>query len=206
MNKTSFLSVYGPAWMEGVSKAHILKSFEKTGVYPFNAAAIHPEQMAPSLEHSTWGNLPLPVPSPVKDLMHVHNQLIIRMMTHVVGLMIHRTQRCILGGGMIHMMIMREGVTMMTASWLIRHCKHDAHTPPHQCYPLHIRVQEHKLSATSKIQCPSPHPQGSSCPPHLYNQHLFFLPMCTEGCLNFPWSTGASQGMMIIHPKPKPCF
>ena len=75
MNKTSFLSVYGPAWTEGVSKAHILKSFKKTGVYPFNAAAIQPEQMAPSFKHSTQGNLPLPVPSPVKHLMHFHNQL-----------------------------------------------------------------------------------------------------------------------------------
>ena len=75
LNKTSFLSVFGLAWMEAVAPAHIITSFCVTGVYPVNPSVISPTQLTPSIEHLTHSNLPLPVTSPVKQTMHFHSQL-----------------------------------------------------------------------------------------------------------------------------------
>ncbi|KAF8316232.1 uncharacterized protein EI90DRAFT_3134637 [Cantharellus anzutake] len=65
--------------MEAVNSTHIITSFQVTGVYPVNPSVIHPEQLAPSIEHSTRGDLPLPVTSPVKHIMHFHGQLMARV-------------------------------------------------------------------------------------------------------------------------------
>jgi hypothetical protein len=42
LNKTSFLSVFGLAWLDSVTKAHIITSFHVTGVYPPDSTVIHP--------------------------------------------------------------------------------------------------------------------------------------------------------------------
>ncbi|KAF8332115.1 uncharacterized protein EI90DRAFT_3056627, partial [Cantharellus anzutake] len=66
---TSFLSVFGSAWLDSITEAHIMTSFHVTGVYPFDPTVIHPCQLAPSIEHSTHADLPLPVTSPVKRMI-----------------------------------------------------------------------------------------------------------------------------------------
>ena len=65
VTKKSFLLVLGNAWEHAITSTHIITSFCVTGVYPPDATVIRPEQLAPSIEHSTAGDLPLPVLSPV---------------------------------------------------------------------------------------------------------------------------------------------
>ncbi|KAF9515789.1 hypothetical protein BS47DRAFT_1360752 [Hydnum rufescens UP504] len=66
LDKDTFLQVYGAAHVQALMEETILSSFAKTGIWPFNPDVISPEQLAPSIEHSTSAQLPLPVPSPIK--------------------------------------------------------------------------------------------------------------------------------------------
>ena len=65
VTKKSFLLVLGNAWERAITSTHIITSFCVTSVYPPDVTVIRPEQLAPSIEHSTAGDLPLPVLSPV---------------------------------------------------------------------------------------------------------------------------------------------
>lgn len=75
LTKYDFLSVFAQAYEEAMTVENRIKSFSKTGVVPFDPTVIRPEQMAPSIPHSTRGSLPLPLPSPVKRMMKAHHQL-----------------------------------------------------------------------------------------------------------------------------------
>ncbi|KIK74541.1 hypothetical protein PAXRUDRAFT_40352, partial [Paxillus rubicundulus Ve08.2h10] len=72
--KSNFISVYSKAHREALTPENIHAAFCKTGVWPFNPNVVTAEMMAPSLETSSSGHLPLPQPSPVWAVMGVIRQ------------------------------------------------------------------------------------------------------------------------------------
>ena len=70
-----FLEVYGAAHIEAFTEVNILASFKKTGIHPFNPSVISAHQMEPSTTSSTCGTLPIPLPSPVKKVVAIINDM-----------------------------------------------------------------------------------------------------------------------------------
>jgi hypothetical protein len=73
IDKTNFLEIHGAAHIKTLTPETIKMAFEKTGVFPFNLSVVTAEMMAPSLESSYRGRLPLAPSTPVKvitDLLH----------------------------------------------------------------------------------------------------------------------------------------
>ncbi|KIK82136.1 hypothetical protein PAXRUDRAFT_154461, partial [Paxillus rubicundulus Ve08.2h10] len=66
VTKQTFISVYGKAHQKVLTPELIRTAFAATGVWPFNPDIVMKEMMAPSLETSSQGCLPLPVPGPVR--------------------------------------------------------------------------------------------------------------------------------------------
>lgn len=74
--KTAWLSVWTEAFLEAMKESSIVASFRATGVVPFNPNVVTPNMMAPSIPHSSHGELPLPLASPVKKLIRYHHTLL----------------------------------------------------------------------------------------------------------------------------------
>ena len=68
VTKENFISVYGRAHRKALTADTIKAAFKKTGVWPWNPDVITEKMMAPSLETSLEGRLPLPQPSPVRAI------------------------------------------------------------------------------------------------------------------------------------------
>lgn len=51
--KESFLRIFGPVYKEVFTQIHILKAFEKTGLWPVNPNVVTDDMLAPSQEYST---------------------------------------------------------------------------------------------------------------------------------------------------------
>jgi hypothetical protein len=64
--KSNFLAVYAEAHTETLTEANIKAVFRKTGVIPLNHDVVTEDMMAPSLESSSQGTLPIQQSSPVK--------------------------------------------------------------------------------------------------------------------------------------------
>ena len=74
--KTAWLSVWTEAFLEAMKESSIKALFRATGVVPFNPDVVTPNMMAPSVPHSSHGELPLPLASPVKKLIKYHHTII----------------------------------------------------------------------------------------------------------------------------------
>src|SRR5271170_6104382 len=59
-----------------MKESTIVASFRKTGVVPFDPTVITPNMMAPSIRHSSHGELPLPLTSPVRKLIRHHHAIL----------------------------------------------------------------------------------------------------------------------------------
>ena len=66
MTKSNFLAIYGTAHIKALTPGNIVAAFKKTGVVPFNPDVVTEQTMAPSLEMTCHGTLPLRQPSPVR--------------------------------------------------------------------------------------------------------------------------------------------
>ncbi|KAF8239052.1 hypothetical protein L208DRAFT_1152642, partial [Tricholoma matsutake] len=65
ISKTNFLAIYGAVHKWALTPANVKMAFEKTGVWLFNHDVVAPAMMAPSLETSCRGHLPVPPGTPV---------------------------------------------------------------------------------------------------------------------------------------------
>ena len=74
ITKSNFISIYSRAHCRALTPENIRAAFKKTGVWPFNPNVITEEAMAPSIESSSNGSLPLPQPSPVRALTQAIHQ------------------------------------------------------------------------------------------------------------------------------------
>lgn len=79
VKKTNFLTVYGEAHVKALTPDLIRAAFKKAGVVPFNRSIVTQEMMAPSLESSSRGTLPLQPPSPIRAITQL---LINKVATH----------------------------------------------------------------------------------------------------------------------------
>lgn len=68
VSKRNFVTIYGRAHRHVLTQDLVRTAFKKTGVWPFNANLVTKQMMAPSLETSSQGHLPLPQPSPVRAI------------------------------------------------------------------------------------------------------------------------------------------
>ena len=68
VDKTNFLAIYAEAHLKTLISKNIKSAFRKTGVIPLNPDVITEPMMAPSLETSIHGTLPIEQPSPVKTM------------------------------------------------------------------------------------------------------------------------------------------
>jgi hypothetical protein len=69
--KTNFLAIYGAAHIHALTLQTIKMAFKKMGVWPFNPNVVTSEMMAPSLEMTCRGHLPLMPATPVHVVSHV---------------------------------------------------------------------------------------------------------------------------------------
>ena len=75
VTKENFLAVYGAAHVKALTHKNIRAVFRKTGVAPFNPDVVTMAMLAPSMETSCYGSLPLVQPSPVRRVAAIFNQL-----------------------------------------------------------------------------------------------------------------------------------
>jgi hypothetical protein len=68
VNKTNFLSVYAKAHIQTLTVENIKMAFCKTGLVPFNPDVVTEEMMAPSIESSSHGSLPIIQSSPIRSM------------------------------------------------------------------------------------------------------------------------------------------
>ena len=68
VTKQNFVTIYGRAHQHVLTPELVKTAFRKTGVWPFSTDVVTKGMMAPSLETSSHGHLPLPQPSPVLAL------------------------------------------------------------------------------------------------------------------------------------------
>jgi hypothetical protein len=68
VDKTNFLAIYAEAHLKTLISENIRSAFRKTGVIPLNPNVITEAMMAPSLETSIRGTLPIELPSPIKTM------------------------------------------------------------------------------------------------------------------------------------------
>jgi hypothetical protein len=73
VNKEDFVKVWGGAFLKAFTEENIRSAFKKTGIWPYNADVISPEQMKPAEATSTQSTFPLPQTSPVRAVMVAFN-------------------------------------------------------------------------------------------------------------------------------------
>ncbi|KIK84754.1 hypothetical protein PAXRUDRAFT_88313, partial [Paxillus rubicundulus Ve08.2h10] len=66
ITKANFISIYEKAHQKALTPENDHLAFKQTGVWPLNPDVVTGEMMASSLETSSHGQLPLPLPSPVR--------------------------------------------------------------------------------------------------------------------------------------------
>ena len=74
ITKSNFISIYSRAHRRALTPENICTAFKKMGVWPFNPNVVTKEAMAPSIESSSSGSLPLLQPSPVRALTQAIHQ------------------------------------------------------------------------------------------------------------------------------------
>ena len=74
VTKANFILIYSRAHRKALTPENIKAAFRKTGACPFNPDVVTKDMMAPSLEMSSKGSLPLPLASPVKVLTNAIRQ------------------------------------------------------------------------------------------------------------------------------------
>jgi hypothetical protein len=75
VSKTNFLKIYAPAHIRAFTDSNIRAAFRKTGLVPFDPTVITTEMMAPSIETSCEGSLPLVPSTPIRYINNVFRQL-----------------------------------------------------------------------------------------------------------------------------------
>ncbi|KAF7347280.1 HTH CENPB-type domain-containing protein [Mycena venus] len=73
VTKENFLAIYGAAHVRALTAETIKAAFRKTGLWPFNREVVTEAMMAPSLETSVRGHLPVAPSTPVRvmtDLLY----------------------------------------------------------------------------------------------------------------------------------------
>jgi 5-formyltetrahydrofolate cyclo-ligase len=73
VTKENFLAIYGAAHVRALMAETIKAAFRKTGLWPFNREVVTEAMMAPSLETSVRGHLPVAPSTPVRvmtDLLY----------------------------------------------------------------------------------------------------------------------------------------
>jgi hypothetical protein len=60
LSKSDFVEVWGDAYLRAFTLELVKKSFEATGILPYNPGIIQPGQMKPSEAISTHASFPLP--------------------------------------------------------------------------------------------------------------------------------------------------
>jgi DDE superfamily endonuclease len=75
VSKTNFLAIYGKAHIRAFTPENIKAAFRKTGVVPLNRNVVTDAMMAPSLETSCEGNLPLTMSTPIRYINNVFHEL-----------------------------------------------------------------------------------------------------------------------------------
>jgi hypothetical protein len=75
VDKTNFLQIYGAAHIRALTPTNIKATFRKTGVWPFNCGIVMPAMMAPSLETSCRGHLPVTPATPVRVMTDLIRQI-----------------------------------------------------------------------------------------------------------------------------------
>lgn len=69
INKEDFCEVWGRAYKKAFTKENIEAAFAATGIWPFDANIIKPQQMKPAEATSTRSTFPLPQNSPTRAVM-----------------------------------------------------------------------------------------------------------------------------------------
>jgi len=75
VSKTNFLKIYAAAHVRAFTESNIRAAFRKTGLVPFNPNIVTTEMMAPSIETSCEGSLPLVPSTPIRYINNVFRQL-----------------------------------------------------------------------------------------------------------------------------------
>ncbi|KIJ70358.1 hypothetical protein HYDPIDRAFT_78831 [Hydnomerulius pinastri MD-312] len=78
VTKKNFLAIYGAAHVRALTVETIKSAFRKTGVWPFDPTVITTDVMAPALETSNKGHLPINSSSPIRAISHLFEQWDIR--------------------------------------------------------------------------------------------------------------------------------
>jgi hypothetical protein len=68
VSRDNILTPLSAAYNRAFIPSTIMSAFRKTGVWPLDPTAIDPELVAPSQESSLSTHLPVPLPSPIKDI------------------------------------------------------------------------------------------------------------------------------------------
>jgi hypothetical protein len=75
VSKSNFLKIYGAAHVCAFTETNVRATFRKTGLIPFNPAVVTKEMMAPSIEMSCEGVLPLVPPMPIHFINNMFREL-----------------------------------------------------------------------------------------------------------------------------------
>jgi hypothetical protein len=85
VDKTTFLAVYAEAHFKTLTPENIKAAFKATGVIPLNRDVVTEEMMAPSIESSSRGTLPVQQASPVKFMSNMIVDYMDYQKLHTVG-------------------------------------------------------------------------------------------------------------------------
>ncbi|KIJ14530.1 hypothetical protein PAXINDRAFT_115846, partial [Paxillus involutus ATCC 200175] len=66
ITKANFISIYGKAHQRALTPENVHMAFKETGVWPLNPHVVTEEMMVSSVKTSSYGQLPLPMSSPVR--------------------------------------------------------------------------------------------------------------------------------------------
>jgi hypothetical protein len=75
VTKSNFLAIYGAAHVRALTPETIKSAFRKTGVWPFNPKVVTDEMLAPALETSNQGHLPITPASPIQAVLQLFREL-----------------------------------------------------------------------------------------------------------------------------------
>jgi hypothetical protein len=74
IDKTNFLWIYVAAHVRALTPSNIKAAFKKMGVVPFNRSVVTPAMMAPSLETSCHGSLPIAPSTPIRAVTNLFHR------------------------------------------------------------------------------------------------------------------------------------
>jgi hypothetical protein len=82
VTKENFLAIYAKAHIRALTPETIRSAFRKTGSWPFNPNVITTDMMAPSLETTCQGSLPLVQATPIRIITKMFQQLAAPIAVH----------------------------------------------------------------------------------------------------------------------------